>query len=1127
MTAARHPRAVPARRLSGALAAFAVSMAAIAVGAAPTGAADASSPAKTAEAGDAASPAAASRVLFGNGTLQPAEEARTLVGRPVVAVEFDAPAHENAAALLRLVSVRPGFLLSIGEVQACIERLYALGRFAQVGAEVEPSEGAVVLRFVATPIVRLEALQVRGLKHLREGALLQAIGLGISEEIDGRSEARVLVRARSHAAAAGYPLAHVELARRPGTTPASEIWTLTVREGPANRIEQVMLTGALPVDAAVLGYGLHARPGAVVDHEHLESDRKLLADRLLQHGFWRAQVRVLPVQQRARGALVRFRIDAHERLHFHFAGNRLLPDHALSEAWPHEIEGTPRALLPLFRRRIAALYARESYPHARVTARLFSPPQPGKATVGEARRWQQAHARAPRPKTADIFLYVDEGTPVWVRETALTGATAFPPDIWRQQVLGRLVAEVGPDAFFTPLGPAHRASEEGRLHGLPRTPHRVPAEQRWVADVYAEAAADVGTALGELGFLQAELAPPQVRARFVQPKDAGALPLDGSRDYDESALLQPHERGVPKSPTLQDAVASLPVRDHKQTFIERLSVRGGSSFAASQVRALITGATVHPLTAPIAPGSPFSPAGLEDARIALTRALRNLGFLYARIDADVTASITRPYEVRIALSIDEGPKVIVDHVLVRGNQRTWPSIVLSRVKTKAEEPYRLEQAIEDQQQVMALGVFSRVRVKLVDEEHQSDRKDIVVEVEERPRQVVEVMPGLSSTQGPRLALSYTHLNLLGTASSFVAAVKANRQVFFKLYGRYAESMQSRYEAWHGWQQLTRALEREVRAGLRAPPLRALLFDPLFRLDVVDQRINSVRYGLDATTITLGADLRLARRLAGAIEVQGGIASLECPLGDNCEATQGELRRLRGGRPIQQGRYNTIKVGPWVRYEGRNDPISPSRGWLLWGRVTQVFGEAYRQPQDFGFRFIKYEGQATTYLALGKPVLALGARFGFMQIQQSQIPVDERFFLGGRDSLRGFVEGTLIADDACVVDANATLPAHCAEGIVVTPGSPPVSLGGNSFALVKTELRLPVHGGLNLDLFADVGNLWVDLWHVERFRARVGTGIGLRYATPVGAMTLDFGINPARRPGNDEALWQIHFSIGSY
>ena len=44
---------------------------------------------------------------------------------------------------------------------------------------------------------------------------------------------------------------------------------------------------------------------------------------------------------------------------------------------------------------------------------------------------------------------------------------------------------------------------------------------------------------------------------------------------------------------------------------------------------------------------------------------------------------------------------------------------------------------------------------------------------------------------------------------------------------------------------------------------------------------------------------------------------------------------------------------------------------------------------------------------------------------------------------------------------------------------------------------------------------------------VGTGVGLRYSTPVGAMTLDFGVNPARRAINQEAAWQFHFSIGSF
>jgi outer membrane protein assembly factor BamA len=180
-----------------------------------------------------------------------------------------------------------------------------------------------------------------------------------------------------------------------------------------------------------------------------------------------------------------------------------------------------------------------------------------------------------------------------------------------------------------------------------------------------------------------------------------------------------------------------------------------------------------------------------------------------------------------------------------------------------------------------------------------------------------------------------------------------------------------------------------------------------------------------------------------------------------------------------------------------------------------------------FAFLKWEGTAATYLSALGQVLALSARVGSIVMERSLVPVDERFFLGGRTTLRGFVETTLIPQDACVVeDTGAPAPAHCAETIAANP-SPPLSLGGNTYVLFKGELRLPLKDRFSLDLFADVGNLWVNLRRAQGFVLRVGTGAGLRYATPVGALTVDFGLNTAARAVNREPGYQVHFSIGSF
>jgi outer membrane translocation and assembly module TamA len=119
---------------------------------------------------------------------------------------------------------------------------------------------------------------------------------------------------------------------------------------------------------------------------------------------------------------------------------------------------------------------------------------------------------------------------------------------------------------------------------------------------------------------------------------------------------------------------------------------------------------------------------------------------------------------------------------------------------------------------------------------------------------------------------------------------------------------------------------------------------------------------------------------------------------------------------------------------------------------------------------------------------------------SLVPLPERFFAGGSTSLRGF--GRNLAGPT---DVN---------------GNP---LGGNVLLIGNLELRLPVRGDLGLVLFTDVGNVFADPDTVRMNDVRETVGAGLRYATPIGPLRLDWGYLLDARTGEDTS--RFHFAIG--
>lgn len=619
-------------------------------------------------------------------------------------------------------------------------------------------------------------------------------------------------------------------------------------------------------------------------------------------------------------------------------------------------------------------------------------------------------------------------------------------------------------------------------------------------ELYADAGAQIAAAYRDLGFLQVRVSPPTCRL-IPQAADAQA--------------------------GIDTAQLTLDIDEGRATHVRDLVFAGNHALAASDLFALVQTTTEQrPFSAPLRPGLPLSQGGLEEARIALLRHYRNQGFLYASVEAEMALQQpTSAPRADVLFRIDEGPQVRIARTLLRGNVFTRDGIVRSRLSLQPGDLYRLEQAIDDQRSLAKLGVFSSVRVRLLEEDQPTPQKDLLAELSERRRQAIEVAPGISTSDGPRLRASYAHLNTFGTATAFTASLKVNRQIFFPLFGDYADALTKRYANYRGIEQLTRAVEREARLGLRAPPLRLLPLDPILRLDLVDLRVNAVRYSLDSQTLVLGADMRMVQRLKGSLEAQLGLVNLECDprIDPACNLTP-EIRHLEG-RPIDVGNLYIASAGPHLIYDGRDSPLNAHRG--IYGSLRFAVARGGASPFSSGllqpFAFIKYDGNLTGYLPLGEATLAMSLRAGLISRWRSQVPIDQRFFMGGRDSLRGFVEATLIPQDACA--GSGPVPAGCAEQLA--PGPPPLSRGGNSYALLKTELRLPISTSLAFTIFIDAGNLWIDVFSAGALRLRLGTGVGLRYATPVGAMALDLGWNPAPRRAFGEPSLQGHFSLGTF
>jgi len=1008
-------------------------------------------------------------------------------GQPVLSVDLEAPEDENVDELRSLVDIYPGYLLSTDAVQAALKRLYALGRFSDVGVTAERLSGTVSLHFYVSALRRLEWLEIESTDQSDEDELRAALGLEPGDEVDSRTAVTLQRRAVTHLLRAGFPDVEVEVEQTSKAESQRVSFIVHVREGEPIRVAAVRFVGRPRAEPNILRRLVRTQSGGILNLATVADDAKKLQAAYRERGFLEAEFEPPKIAVRDGGAVVTFAVQAGDRIRVEVYGNRRLTRNDLLALWP-AVHGRLQATdLAVFSQRIKDSYQRLGHLNAKVELR----------TIREVAEELTRH-----------LVRVTEGPQVRVTSLEFVGAKAFHPKLLQAQIRSLLRRQLESDQFLQRLRPSDYCLAEPRGLSNQSDPTRscerpdVPAEQRWIPALYEDALEEITAAYRDLGFLTARVGPAEI-----------------TTDQDEI-----HVR--------------IPINEGPQAIISSVSFRGNEELTAGELLTAVEGASSgEGAPVPQRPGGPYSASGIEDARIEILRRYRDRGYLYATAFAEVKVSDDGK-QANVVFAFEEGPQVHIERILVRGNRHTLDGLIRSRLTMEPGDLYRLEQALADQRSIAGLGVFSSVRVKIIDEEKPAERKDVVAEVVERPRSAVDLRGGLSTADGVRVGVGYLHRNVLGTASKFDASANINRQLFFALYGEFGQIMLERYDSFSTVDQI----EREIRVGIQSPRLKQVLFDPLARIDLVHERENAISYSLDSVSAILSLDFAPTEHITFAIGPEISFTNNDCILegavGGDKECAEVE-QRPTGGRPlIVAGSRRTVSVVPSLTFDFRDNPFNPTTGY--YANIKGEYATGRRTPPDSTeankFSFMKVEGVLSGYLPAKGLVLAASARAGVTALLDGiDIPIDERFFLGGRSTLRGFAEGgTLIPEDACVLYSDPEDAEPCQTAgetpIYRTAESPPVTPGGRFYILFKLEARVPLtmfSENLSTGLFVDFGNLWIGVPSIRDLAFRVGVGGGIRYATPVGPLALDIGVNTDPNLDAGELSPVLHFSVGVF
>lgn len=526
--------------------------------------------------------------------------------------------------------------------------------------------------------------------------------------------------------------------------------------------------------------------------------------------------------------------------------------------------------------------------------------------------------------------------------------------------------------------------------------------------------------------------------------------------------------------------------------IGEISIEGNHIFSEEELRERIR----------ICPGSAYSPEKLH----LLCEALMNYYGRFGYIEAAVTFEpklVEGEQTFDIKILIDEGEQFCVGLIKVLGNCTTQTNVILHETLLIPGEVFNLEKMKRTEERLINIGYFSNVNVYAVKTSEDSllpgNYRDVHIEVEETSTgnlgaffgfsTVENIFGGINITErnfnykglrrlwrdgwcALRGGGEYTHLTLSVGTRSRSYGFSWTKPYFMDTPWSVGFDIERSHTGFISKDYDIKSLAFTLHATYLCNAF--VKVGPHLRLQYSDIRIKDDEYSemLNRTIFSLAS----ARNGSDRIK-----------RGDESDLTNVQLDRENKKSRSDKERGEAENAGliaavgmSWM-YNSTNHPICPTRGFK-----STLEGEVAGFNAKQCFLSLAYLN--SYYLCVyDKTVLKLRGDFRFIQplrgTTANDLPLDERFFLGGDNDVRGyrpFRLGPKFGDD---------------------PDEPK---GGISMQLFSVELSRTLFSRLDAFIFADAGAISMRTWQIGGYYYSVGYGARIKIFEGGPPLTLGMG-----------------------
>lgn len=507
-------------------------------------------------------------------------------------------------------------------------------------------------------------------------------------------------------------------------------------------------------------------------------------------------------------------------------------------------------------------------------------------------------------------------------------------------------------------------------------------------------------------------------------------------------------------------------------------------------------------------GQIFRGSRLREDITKLEEIYANKGFAFRQIDP-VTHVNSVQKTVDVALVITKGPPVYFNRVLVAGNTKTRDKVVRRELLTNEQELFSANKITQSRNALQRTGYFEDVQLT-TKKTGQPDTIDLLVDVKEGPTGAFQVGAGFSSGDGFLFNANISEKNLMGRGQGVTGnfSIGSSRQDFivninepYFMDSKVAMGL----EGFNTEREFSDFDERKLGFGVNSSyPLKD------FRMPFFGRPRNERPIGSDELP---GSDSPTFWDY-----MRGGLAY---------DLTHENISGVSASAPesikSEEGKSLTSAVTPGISYDSRDHFFAPTEGTksAFAVKVAGLGGDS---------RFIKSDVSGRWHYPLlkdpkwgGSYVLALGGSVGYgiglaeRNNGKKDLPLFERYFLGGINSIRGFAErsvGPRVESNCPKADEP---PGPCKDTDVI---------GGDRAMVFNTEILFPImeQYGIRGVAFFDVGNAFSEAEGFSFGDLRKSVGAGVRWMSPFGPLRVELGFPLNKKPDDETSV--LGFSIGS-